>query len=260
MRPLPSVVFMVGLLAAPLAAQEKKPATGKPQKRIQDASAKRTTRLLDAAEAKAAIKAFKQGGWARKPLVDKMLAIEELSSGAHPMIARQLNTLMKRDKSKIVRVVAARNLVTQPVKDARRFLVAGLLDKKLNGDQELVVVLIKGLEQVGYRPKKDYKMLERYFRKGPPAVSKAVAQLFGKHKEKQALKLWLNNLDEPAPVWVDDPSNPPAAYWEARWKAWRVWVDDVRAALKAITGQRFENSVQARKWVKKNGKKHGLKT
>jgi hypothetical protein len=72
------------------------------------------------------------------------------------------------------------------------------------------------------------------------------------HKELEALDLLLENLDEPAPANVDDPSNPPAEYWEMRWKAWRSWRDDVKEALFAITGQRFNTSAEAREWLDKN--------
>ncbi len=69
----------------------------------------------------------------------------------------------------------------------------------------------------------------------------------------------LNHIDEPAPVDVDAASNPPASYWEKRWKAWRLWRDDVKEALYALTGQRFSSGKEARTWIRVNGARQGLK-
>jgi hypothetical protein len=218
---------------------------------------KPAVRSVDDDTAKTAIKMFNEGTWSKKPLVDKMLAVEQLASGAHSLIARELNNVMKKERDKIIKVVAARSLASQPERDAQRYLIAGLLDSRLIDDEDLCVELLNGLMQTGYRDR-DVRMLESFFRKGSPRVTKVVAQFFGKHKERAVVKLLIEHLDEPAPANVDDPSNPPASYWEERWKAWKLWVEDVRLALREITGQTFENSKQAREWLKTEGKKNGF--
>lgn len=212
---------------------------------------------LDDDAAKTALKTFKEGTWSKKPLVDRMLAVEQLAAGSHPLIARELNNLMLRERDKVIQVVAARSLAMQPEREAQRYLLAALNSAKLTDDEDLCVELLKGLMLTGYRDR-DLRMLEGFFRKGPPRITKVVAQLFGKHKEKGAVKLLIEHLDEPAPANVDDPSNPPASYWEERWRAWKVWVEDVRAALKEITGQTFADGKQAREWLKREGKKQGF--
>src|SRR5206468_3069566 len=72
------------------------------------------------------------------------------------------------------------------------------------------------------------------------------------HKEKQAVDLLLKNIDEPQPTNVVELANPPAAYWEARWKAWKAWRARVKDALFALTGQRFSTASEARAWLQKN--------
>ncbi len=65
------------------------------------------------------------------------------------------------------------------------------------------------------------------------------------------LALW---LDEPKATNVNDGTNPPASYWEARWKLWDKTKSAAVAALKAITGQRFDSTEEAKAWFKANPK------
>ena len=74
------------------------------------------------------------------------------------------------------------------------------------------------------------------------------------NKEKQAWKLVVEHIDEPYPEEIDPLSNPPAEYWERRWKAWRIWRSDAKEALFAITGQRFSSKKEAKVWIRANGK------
>ena len=88
-----------------------------------------------------------------------------------------------------------------------------------------------------------------------PGVQKAIIELAGNQKELAAINLLLQHMDEPQPVFVDDPNNPPADYWERRWNNWEVWRLAVRETLYQITGQRFTKSKEARSWIQKNRRK-----
>ena len=90
-------------------------------------------------------------------------------------------------------------------------------------------------------------------------MQKAILQLVIDCTEKQAWRLLTEHIDEPGPVDVDSPSNPPAEYWESRWKAWRAWRADVKEALFALTGQRFGSGKEAKTWIRANGKKVGIR-
>jgi hypothetical protein len=83
-------------------------------------------------------------------------------------------------------------------------------------------------------------------------LQEAILGLAAQHKEKQSIELLLDNIDEPVPQNVDAANNPPASYWEARWKAWKAWREKVKDALFALTGQRFGSAAEARVWLAKN--------
>jgi hypothetical protein len=83
-------------------------------------------------------------------------------------------------------------------------------------------------------------------------VQEAILELVIAHKETQALPMLLRNTDEPAPANVEAADNPPAEYWEARWKSWAVWKGKVKDALFELTGQRFTTAAEAQAWLKKN--------
>ena len=102
-------------------------------------------------------------------------------------------------------------------------------------------------------------LFEREYLVERVVVQQAILDLVTEHKEKAAVRMLLEYLDEPIPVDVDSPTNPPASYWEGRWKSWKVWRGQVKEALFALTGQRFNTSAEARKWIRKNGAKIGLK-
>lgn len=70
--------------------------------------------------------------------------------------------------------------------------------------------------------------------------------------DKRACKVLALWLDEPSPANVHDGANPPKEYWEARWKLWDRTRDGAVAALKAVTGQAFESTEQARRWFDAN--------
>lgn len=101
---------------------------------------------------------------------------------------------------------------------------------------------------------KQYAQVERLFTDAAsPAAMDAVTRYFAAvatdKRPCKALALW---LDEPSPANVHDGSNPPKEWWEARWKLWTKTRPGAVAALKAITGQEFESSEQARAWFAAN--------
>ncbi len=72
--------------------------------------------------------------------------------------------------------------------------------------------------------------------------------------DKRPCKMFALWLDEPKAGSVADAANPPASYWEARWKTWQAVKPVVVDALLAITGQHFDTSEEAKAWFKKNPK------
>jgi len=101
-----------------------------------------------------------------------------------------------------------------------------------------------------------YDEVESVWRQVPSTETMiAVARYFTVVKtDKRPCKMLAFWLDEPRAGSVSDASNPPASYWEARWKAWAAVKPAVVDALQAITGQHFDSSEEAKAWFKKNPK------
>ncbi len=99
-------------------------------------------------------------------------------------------------------------------------------------------------------------------------IMRACTRYFGQvqSKDKGVVRQLCEMLDPPVPG-GDEATNPPASYWEERWKQWNWIRRDVAWALKEITGEAFQpadgdhpgESKKALAWVRDNAKKLGLK-
>jgi len=96
----------------------------------------------------------------------------------------------------------------------------------------------------------------------------AAIRYFGRKQSKSLdVALFLAGLlAPPTPVNPDSPDNPPAAYWEARYRAWQRHVRDVVWSLEAITGRRWKSGAPedggeaeaAAKFIRENRRTLGL--
>jgi hypothetical protein len=207
-------------------------------------------------EAKDVLAAYKLASRDRKAsLAARVEAVEALGEGSHEKLVKPLVKIVARERALSVRRAAAKALGHQPPKHAHKALLKLIDDRAIRREPNLIADLVGSLDTAGYETR-DWEMLEKLFgtdyAEPHRPKQKAIIVLARNHEELAALDLLLANLDEPAPVNVNDPMNPPAEYWERRWKAWRAWRDDVKAALFAITGQRFNTSAEAREWLEKN--------
>jgi hypothetical protein len=208
--------------------------------------------------AKAAVKDFEKK---MKPksasLRDKLAAVEALAQGSNDRLVAPLAKTCLTEKALTVRKAAADALAHQPAKDAKRAVLALLGDAGLRDVPQVCASLVLSLGSLGYEPGRDWKHLDGLFERDYAAervpLQQAMLKLIQGCNELDALDLLVDNLGEPVPADPDDPANPPAAYWEARWKAWSVWREDVKSTLLALTGQRFSTAEEARVWIKKNG-------
>jgi len=232
-------------------------------KGVQDATSKKETSTLqtwDDKQAKAAIAEFKKN-YKSKALKQKLAALEQLRPGRSPLLVKPLVRVVKTEKKhKSCRKLAAELLGNQAKsKVLRRQLLKLIYDAKIKRKPTVLAALIGAHSKASYESKdwKDFKQLfykdiaDRRF----PKVQKAIVQMVGENKELQALDMLAESMEGPQPVWVDDPNNPPASYWEARWKNWEVWRLDAKEALLKITGQRFATIKEAKAWVSKNRRK-----
>lgn len=236
-------------------------AEGAPKPKVEDPPTRAVVKALSDAEARAAISAFHKIS-AKASLADRLGGIETLAAGSHETLVPILEKTVRADSSLAVRKRAAAALGDMPEKKAYPTVVKLLAQPSVGDMPELAEPLVRSLARVGYRDK-DWDRIEGLFRAGYEAervpVQRAVLALILEHKEKQAIHLLLDNLDEPLPSNVDHADNPPAEYWERRWKAWKVWRDECKAALQAVTGQKFGTADEARAWLERHGKKNGFK-
>ena len=73
-------------------------------------------------------------------------------------------------------------------------------------------------------------------------------------QDKRHCRKLAEQLDEPMATNPNSPSNPPAEWWERRWKMWQPLKVAVVEALLEITGQEFDTTEQAKEWFEKNKK------
>lgn len=219
------------------------------------ASAPATAVAWDDPTAKQALDEFGKLMKGTPTLAEKSRALELFAGGSHKALVKPLAQAIETDKSVVVRKRAAELLAHQPRAEATATIRRLLKHPRVGSVPAVMGELIRGLARAGYERSMWADvgdLFERDFHPDRVPIQEAVLDLVVAHQEKQALPLLLRNLDEPAPENVDDPSNPPAEYWEARWKCWSAWRGKVKDALFAITGQRFSTAAEAKAWLKKN--------
>lgn len=202
--------------------------------------------------------------WSAKdkiPLAQKLDRLRELAQMQHKVLVKPLADLLKTETALTVRKAAATALGRQPAADAHPQVITLLKDEKLCSAPEVAAALVQALSACGYTSA-DWPLVAQYFEKDFESVraplQRETLKLAGKFKEKQAVRLLLRHLEEPHPEDPNAADNPPAEYWEKRYKCWKAWKDEAKEALFAITGQSFSTAKEARAWLKVNGKKLGI--
>ncbi|MCB9881521.1 MAG: HEAT repeat domain-containing protein [Planctomycetes bacterium] len=210
-------------------------------------------------EARDMLKDFKKGYGKKSSLGERLRAVEKLGKKRHEKFVSELSKVLDKDPDGLVRAEAAKSMAAQRSPKAGAALLDALKKVDTEKDQVVLLAILENLVDVGYSSR-FFDPLSTMFlnEKTTASVQQKIIQVFDQVKEKRAFRLLVDHLDEPIPEDVDDPSNPPAAWWEARWKRWSVWRYDVRKALKNLTGIRLENSKLYRKWAELEGKEQGF--
>lgn len=221
----------------------------------QDAAAAKTVEAWDDKTAKTAVDEFNKLMKGTPNMAQKNSALDLFAGGANKLLIKPLAQVIETEKLLVVRKRAAELMANQPAVDANPAIRKLLKNARVGSYPTVMAELIRGLARCGYdasqwRDLAD--LFEREYHVERVPLQEAVLDLVIAHKEKQAVSLLLRNLDEPAPKDVHGADNPPAEYWEARWKSWSAWRGKVREALFAVTGQRFSTVAEAEAWLKKN--------
>jgi hypothetical protein len=247
---------LVGLLlvSSPAFAQGKGQQSGQKSSQ-QDASSKKLETWPDKL-AKQKVKAFRKALKAKKvSMADRKRALTELKGGISTHLVKPLAKFIETDSSIVLKREAVEMLGDQTGKRTKKAVLDLLGNARVTGNPQVHAGLIRALGRSDYTSK-DWKEIADVFESDYDTervpVHEAILELVRRHKEKQAIPLLLNNMDEPSAKNVDAADNPPAEYWKARWHSWAAWKTKVKEAMKAITGQDFGSAKEARAWLKKN--------
>lgn len=254
--------MLAALFACLLAAQDPTPApaptptpAGAEKPAAPAAPAAAPAEAWDDKKAKAAVDEWTKLMKGSPSMAAKNRGLEAFAEGSNKLLVKPLVGVIEADKSVVLRKRAAELLPRQPAADANAAIRKLLKGGKTAAYPTVTAELVKGLSRCGY-DKAQWadigEMFEREYHLDRVVLQEAILDLVIAHKEAQALPLLLRNLDEPIPTDVDGAANPPAEYWEARWKSWSVWKGKVKDALFATTGQRFTTAEEAKAWLKKN--------
>lgn len=249
--------MLAALITSLLACQDPAPPApaGQDPKPAAVVEPPKPVEIWDDKVAKAAIDEFTKAMKGTPSMNERHKALDLFATGSHKLLLKPLAQVIETDKSVVIRKRAAELIANQPVADANAAILKLLDNPRVCAQLAVTAQLIRSLARCGYASAQWDKLENLFERDYAPErvqLQEAVLLLAEQHKERQALRLLLRNLDEPIPANVDDASNPPAEYWEARWKAWQAWRSKVKDALFAVTGQRFSTSQEAAEWLKKN--------
>lgn len=127
-------------------------------------------------------------------------------------------------------------------KKAQSALLKAFKDKALRKERpSAFAAVILALGRTGQR-KVEQDVFREFRQFGNADILRATVRYFGRIRTKDLsiVRALCEELSSPEPANANSPTNPPASYWEERWKAWNAIRRDVSWALKEITGQVFQ--------------------
>ena len=89
-----------------------------------------------------------------------------------------------------------------------------------------------------------------------PDLMRGAIHYLGQMKYKPAVPKFVELIKEPYPENPNSPSNPPASYWESRYKIWQASEGWLRWGLKEITGQEYRTHREWQAWLAANEKEY----
>lgn len=198
---------------------------------------------------------------------DVLPVLEKIDGLEHKAFDKPLCRLLRHESS-IVSLRAA-DMWEWRVRDKRvgsRLWRASWGEKKNDRRYAVKAKVLKAYARAGLPlDAKQFKEVDRAWRwmvgnpdeRWAPALSE-IAAWVALSKDMRLFRKLAEELDEPLATNPNSPSNPPASWWEKRWKMWKAAKPAVVEALKALTGQEFDKTAEAKAWVEANGKKAGI--
>jgi hypothetical protein len=255
------VALLLASLAPRASAEEPAPKPPAPAPAAGEVETKPAPpKVIPDAEASPLAEGLKKA-WRAKTAEDALPALRAIEGKAHPSFEAPLVKLLGHASAEIAIRSADALAERAGPKTATAMWRGGWLSPANRDRTTVRTSILRALGRMGTTlDAKQYDEVESLWKKATSGETlSAIAEYFGSVKtDKRPLRLLSEALDEPIATAVNSASNPPASYWEARWKMWKASQPAVQAALKSITGQTFESSAQAKDWFKKNEKEFGF--
>lgn len=203
----------------------------------------------------------------RATRTDKARAREEAAEAGER--GRDAIARLVREREEAVQVAAAQVLATAAGEEAPKKLLRALRDRDVQAHKpRLVAAALDALGLLGSSEGMDTarRLLDAFEDRRSAAAAIRYIGRVGTEDLGVVLRL-CRLLDPPQPEWVDDPNNPPASYWEARWRVWQGVRRDLTWALRELTGETFlcaegERAGEVERavdYVKNNAERLGLR-
>ncbi len=260
---LPSVprVFADEEPAAEEAAEDGSGAQGAQAEPIEADEAKKRAKLLSSAARK------------RRP-TEALALMDEAGFVSHQALHKPLLKLLKHDTTAVA-VRAAELLGAQQVESEKdREKLARSIWKSGWGDRAnkkrypvrtaslLAVTGLRGTELSDA----DVKEVQSLWRAtvGDPQEANAPALIdicvyVRRVKDKRLCRQLAEEIDQPMATAPNSPTNPPAEWWERRWKLWKPVYAEAVESLEVLTGQSFKSTEEARDWLRDNEREFGFR-
>jgi hypothetical protein len=183
--------------------------------------------------------------------------IARLGDWDHPVVLAELKKYLN-DRSYRVSVAAAVACARQTDTNLAGKALLGALRREKR--PQVVCAMLVGMGRLEFKHKAAYKEAVKWFKRDTTETHKAAARYLGYIKAKEAFRILADRLEAPRPARVDDPKNPPASYWRARWEEFQSNAPYIRWALgQLVPGESFETRKEAEDWARTEGAKHGIK-
>jgi hypothetical protein len=232
------------------------PTAPKPETAAKPTKPAETLKVVNAAEAAPLLDGLKKVSKV-KNLADAWPAFDALAGLTHPefepALAKHLGHSLRE-----VAIRSATEIGKRPSPTTAATLWKGWMLSVNDRRPDVRGAVLSAMGAAGLKlDSKQYVEVESLFRKAADAPSLvAVAGYFKTiATDKRPCRLLAEWLDEPvAGGKIEDGSNPPAEWWQARWNMWNAVKPVAVDALQAITGQRFVATEEAKTWFAKNPK------
>lgn len=199
----------------------------------------------------------------KKKLADARPLVEAIDGFKHESFTKPLLKLMTNKLGVVAKLATDALALRCTEKKVLAKIWKNAFSNKVNDKRYAVrarVVRLFGEQGIVLDAKK-YKEVERDWRWmfGNPQIhfdqpALDLVVYFALTKDKRHCRWLAEQLDEPIPANPNSPSNPPAEWWERRYKMWQPVKPEVVDALLEITGQEFDTSEEAKAWFEANKK------